>query len=111
MSIEAAKKMIMQHLNYVGKMASIIFYQMGFCWQGRREWLLFENGTKSEMIEFVRKGLSETLKIETILIAEGNKKKIEYKPVTETNLPRQDELGEFLNRPIFVLKNSRNGQP
>jgi hypothetical protein len=67
---------------------------------------LFANGTKRELIDFVRTGIDGIWDIEKIAVAEKNTK-IYYTDLNENNIERNDSLGEFLNRPLFILKSKK----
>ncbi len=88
--------------NLVSNFETVIF-QMGFCWKGNRELLLFDNGTKNEMIDFVKKALPLSSKISHIGIASKFDDKVIYESPNDDNVLRNDSLGEFLNRPIFII--------
>lgn len=107
LNIEKAKEGIINQLNNMSYCTDHIIFQMGYCWQGNTSKLLFENGTKSEMIDFVTSGIEDNWVVEHIGIAESIENVITYKPPNEDNLKRDDSLGEFLNRPIFILKSNR----
>ncbi len=34
---------------------------------------------------------------------------VKYADVNDSNIHRQDELGEFLNRPLFIMKSKHFG--
>lgn len=103
-SIDDAKQLIVQQLNNMSTVTDTLVYQMGFNWQGNVSKCLFPSGTKQEMIDFVRKGIDGFWQIESIGIAQRIKGKISYEDITNENIKRDDNLGEFLNRPIFILK-------
>lgn len=104
LNMEKAKYNIIAQLNSLSKHASIIIYQMGFNWQGNIKKCLFENGTKAEMIEYIKQGTKDYWDIIAVGIAERINDGIVYKELSENNIERDDSLGEFLNRPIFILK-------
>ena len=56
------------------------------------------------MINFISEGTKEFCKIIDIGIAEKKDNLIVYASRNEKNIQRDDTLGEFLNRPIFILK-------
>lgn len=99
-----AKDKMLFDVNNLANGFDILVFQMGFNWKGNVDKCLFENGTKQEMIEFVTNGLAEKWKVISIGVAERAGDKIIYKDLDDTNIKRNDELGEFLNRPIFILK-------
>ncbi|MFZ4619442.1 MAG: class I SAM-dependent methyltransferase [Bacteroidota bacterium] len=104
LNIEKAKEKILEQLNGLSKRTRNLVFQLGFNWQGNIHQCLFENGTKSEMIDYIRKGTSGDWDITGIGIAERNDGVTKYCELNETNIERDDSLGEFLNRPIFILK-------
>lgn len=106
-TIEKAKEIIIEQLNNLSEISDLIVFQLGYNWKGDRETCLFDNGTKKEMIEFIKEGAKNYWAILNIGIAEYKKSTVEYCDPTEENLKRQDHLGEFLNRPIFIMKSIR----
>ena len=81
--------------------------QLGFNWKGKRDFGLFEKGTKREIINFVKKETSKNWNIIDIGIAEKKDNRIKYYDLNDINIERNDSIGEFLNRPIFILKSLR----
>jgi len=103
-SITKAKEEMVDCINYFYDKTDLLVLQMGFCWQGDITKFLFENGTKSEMIDFVKEAVKNKWEILQIGIAEEINEETIYKPLNESNIERSDNLGEFRNRPIFILK-------
>lgn len=103
---EEAKNAIISELNSMAGTTDYLVYQMGFNWMGNIDKGLFENGTKMEMINYIKEGIKGYWKIKNIGIAELMQKKVVYKEVNRNNIERCDRLGEFLNRPIFILKSN-----
>jgi hypothetical protein len=83
--------------------ASTMLFQMGFNWKGDIRRCLFEKGTKAEMIDFVSRGTGGTWKIEHIGVAERQPDGVRYADINDANVRRDDSLGEFLNRPLFIM--------
>ena len=104
LNIEEAKKDIIKQMNNMANISEIMIFQMGFNWKGNRYTCLFENGTKGEMIEFIEKGTSNYWDILKIGVPEKIRGKIIYMDINDENVKRRDELGEFLNRPILIMK-------
>lgn len=100
---ENAKKMI-DCINQLARCAKILVLQLGYNWKGNRDLPLLKNGTKQEMIEFIQEETKYAWDIVSIGIAEGEKNNIKYFELNENNVERKNELGEFLNRPIIILK-------
>ena len=107
LSLPKAKEEILKQLNSLADKTGILVFQLGFNWQGNRNVCLFENGTKQELIDFVKTGIESSWEIQSIGIAEKNNLTVEYQPLNEQNIQRQDQLGEFLNRPLFILKSKK----
>jgi hypothetical protein len=102
--IEEAKKCVIRQLNSLKNTADILVFQLGFNWQGDPKRCLFEGGTKQEMINYVEDGVKNHWDIEFVGVAELIEGKIKYSDLNKKNIKRDDSLGEFLNRPIFILK-------
>ena len=102
--IQSAKTEMLSCINSMAFITDILVFQMGFNWCGDRNCCLFENGTKKEMEDFLQKGTEDLWRIDKIGIAEFDNGVIEYKDMNEHNNVRKDDLGEFLNRPIFIMK-------
>ena len=103
LSVDNAKKEILRSLNAMAAVADTLVFQLGFCWKGDRHKALFQNGTKKEMIEFITEGVSGIWNIESIHIPEVIDGQVVYRPLSSLNILRQDGLGEFLNRPLFIM--------
>lgn len=103
-SVEKAKQKIIESINIMADKTRYMIFQLGFCWKGNRNLLLFENGTKKEMIDFITAGISDSWEIINIAVAETIDGRIIYKELNNINILRNDSLGEFLNRPLFLLK-------
>lgn len=106
-SIERAKQQILKQLNSLYDKTTYLVFQMGFNWQGNTIRGLFSHGTKREMIDYVRQGIIDFWGITKIGIAEKNANQITYRDLNDDNIKRDDSLGEFLNRPIFILKTKK----
>lgn len=108
-SMKKAKENIAKSVNYFANKTSILVLQIGFCWKGNVNLPLFESGTKKEMIDFVNEISENHWEIKAIGIAEAlNNGKTQYCLLNEENIERDDSLGEFRNRPIFILKSKKN---
>ena len=99
-SIIEAKKQILNYINNMAKITKYMIFQLGFNWKGNRDICLFEHGEKQEMIDYIEQGTNENWSIEDIGVSTGN----DYVELDETNIKRIDDIGEFRNRPIFVMK-------
>lgn len=104
LSIENAKAQIIESINHFSGKTDYMVFQLGFCWKGDRNMLLFEHGTKEEMINFLTGGIRQHWNVEEIAVAERVNDEIVYRPLNDNNIKRSDAMGEFLNRPIFILR-------
>jgi SAM-dependent methyltransferase len=102
-TIERAKNLILAQLNSIAVNTSLLVFQLGFNWKGDRNLGLFPNGTKGEMIKFISNGTQHFWKIMKIGIAERVNQQIIYSDLNDNNSERNDSLGEFLNRPVFIM--------
>lgn len=106
-SKEKAKEKLSKIFEFFENKCDILIFQMGFNWKGDRYNCLFDNGTKIEMIDFVKNSSKNNFDIIEIGIAEGSRDSVIFKDLNNLNIGRVDELGEFLNRPIFILKSKK----
>lgn len=106
-SKDNAKKIIIQQLNNISAITKMLVFQLGFNWKGNRNLCLFENGTKSEMIDYILQGTNDNWELVYIGVAQSSGLKIQYCDLNDVNIKRNDKLGEFLNRPIFIMKSKR----
>lgn len=100
---EVKRKMLMC-INSMAKITDILIFQMGYNWCGDPKRGLFEGGTKREMEKYLQEGVQDYWEIVKTGIAEKRDDKIQYVDKNERNNERVDSLGEFLNRPVFILK-------
>ena len=103
-TVEDSKQFISLTLSKFAKTVSVLVFQMGFNWKGNSELPLFQNGTKQELIDFINDATSRDWDIYQVGIPEILNGNVHYVPLNAKNCHRQDELGEFLNRPLFILK-------
>lgn len=104
LSIERAKDEILEQLRFMCQKVDTLVFQLGFCWQGNPSTLLFDNGTKEEMINYIKEGVKGVWRVKAIGIAEKNQNGVMYNDLNKENIARDDSLGEFLNRPLFILE-------
>lgn len=104
LSIEQAQRQIIEQLNSLTKIAKTVVFQLGFNWQGNPNFPLFKNGTKAEVIDYLKAGTEDHWEITSIGIATKQNDTVIYKECNPINIQRDNSLGEFLNRPIFILK-------
>lgn len=103
-SIQKAKDSIKTSINSLLGVTRYLVFQLGYNWKGNRNLGLFEDGTKREMIDYIKDVIDMNWDVIAIGIAEKQKELVKYVPLSNTNIERDDSMGEFLNRPIFILK-------
>lgn len=96
-----------RHLQRMSEVSRYLVFQLGYCWKGDRNSLLFPHGTKQDQIDFVNSACAGYWQILSLGIPCDNDGRIAYLPPDSDNLRRVDRLGEFLNRPLFVMKSLR----
>lgn len=111
-SKEEAKKEMLVNINRLSVISEYLIFQMGFNWKGNPEDGLFAHGTKAEMEQFLSEGVKDYWDILFVGIAKKDQDAVVYQEMNEYNNERQDAFGEFLNRPIFIMKSKNfRGQP
>jgi SAM-dependent methyltransferase len=103
-TLQKAKESIINNINIFSGKTMYLILQLGFNWQGDRNKPLFYNGTKQEIINFLQDGLLNNWNFIKIGIPVLINNKIVYCDCDEKNIIRDDSLGEFLNRPLFILE-------
>lgn len=101
-----ARKFIADGLRHVLSCGKHTIFQLGYCWKGDRNRSLFRYGTKTEQISFVEEAISGIGRCVGIGIAEINNGMVQYVRPNTKNLQRHDEIGEFLNRPLFIIESA-----
>lgn len=104
LNVDQAKREITSALQVLSHSCDALWFQIGFNWRGNRATPLFSTGTKQELINFVEDACKNFWNIENIGIF--NPESRSYEPISPALLERFDALGEFLNRPIFLMKKS-----
>ncbi len=104
-TVEGAKTEMALCLNRMAAVSDLLVFQLGFCWKGDRNSLMFPGGTKKELIDFVAKTTEGNWGIDKVGVpVRSNDGGISYEFLDESNSSRDDSMGEFLNRPLFILR-------
>ncbi|MFT4102679.1 MAG: class I SAM-dependent methyltransferase [Burkholderiaceae bacterium] len=101
--IEQVLPTICSSLRIMARHARRLVFQVGFNWKGNTMLPIFESGSRSDVIDLVA-GLSDAWEMEAVGIARRTGGEIVYEDLSPANIGRDDSLGEFLNRPLFVLR-------
>jgi len=104
LTVNEAKDQIIKQLLSLHNSVNYIVFQLGFNWKGDINKRLFNKGTKKELIEFISKGVKNIFNIESIGVAVRKERNIFFESLNKNNIRRDDSLGEFLNRPLFILR-------
>ena len=104
LSKKNARKQIISSLKTIAKSTNILVFQLGFNWKGDRNTCLFDKGTKKELIDFIIESTVNEFDLIAIGVAEKTDDKLSYQLLNDSNIHRNEHLGEFLNRPLFILK-------
>ena len=104
LSLPGAKNKILDQLNSLSGHTRHLVFQLGFNWKGDIKQCLFEKGTKEEMIDYILKGTQSHWRPVGIGIPQKVNGKVSYQELNKDNIKRDDSLGEFLNRPLFILE-------
>lgn len=99
----SAKASMLDTLRQTAPSCRRMFFQMGFNWKGDRHQPLFAGGTKAEMVEFVA-GAGDCWRIEAVWAYDPHPAERAYRPLSGALWQRQDAIGEFANRPLFLLE-------
>ncbi|MBK6409428.1 MAG: class I SAM-dependent methyltransferase [Flavobacteriales bacterium] len=103
-NVAAAQRKIIENLNWFAEKTEYLIFQIGFSWMTDYSKPLFANGTKAEMIAMITDGIKGFWDVVEIGIAEEIGGQTRYQVVNESNIARNDALGEFRNRPVFILR-------
>lgn len=104
LSMEAARAEIARNLVLMRRHCDELVFQLGFNWKGDRNLGLFPEGTIREMVDFVERSSRGTWQVRHVGVAEQDASgAVVYRDLAPANSHRKDALGEFLNRPIFIL--------
>lgn len=104
-NVDTAKKDIIEKINSLAYHTEYMVLQIGFNWMGDIAKPLFKTGSKGEMIGFLSDGCNKFWDMEAIGIAvKDHEDNIVYQDLNEENVQRDDRIGEFLNRPLFIMK-------
>lgn len=101
---DAAKQNILSCLAALSRQTRQLVFQLGFNWKGDRHQPLFDHGTKAKLIDFVTQGTAADWTIQSVGVAEKSGDTVTFHDLNSANLARADALGEFLNRPIFIMR-------
>lgn len=102
LSLEQARQGIGEGLRLLAGHARNCWFQLGFNWKGDRHKPLFSRGLKVELIDFVTDACASAWSIEKVAIY--NPATSTYEDASDKLLVRFDDIGEFLNRPLFLLR-------
>jgi len=103
-NIDQAKEQMKTYLNLLSRHTDTLILQMGFNWKGDNNNPLFRKGEKKNMISFIKETTGKYFYIDNISCPKDEKAVYLDFSNENNNTERDDTLGEFLNRPIFILR-------
>lgn len=108
--MEHAKDKMKECITSILRISNIVVLQMGFNWCGNRDKCLFQRGTKDEMTAFIKNSIQNDGEVLFIGVAEKKGEEVIFSEFSDRNCMRHDEYGEFLNRPIFIIKSTKGNE-
>jgi SAM-dependent methyltransferase len=99
-----AKRNMGLKLRQLAKQTMYCWIQLGFNWKGDRHSPLFDNGLKTNIVDFVSENCERYWVIEDVALYDPLS--MCYKTACNELFERFEDVGEFLNRPLFLLKSS-----
>lgn len=102
LDIDAARTQMLRCLNHLALFTDTLLLQLGFNWKGDIRYPLFEGGQKCALIDFVSQGGANHWSLEEVTVPHPITRI--YQPISADNLPRNNQIGEFMNRPLFKLR-------
>lgn len=102
LTITAARKKISAHIRALANTTKRAWIQIGYNWKGDVLHPLFPNGTKREIKDFMRDACGSIWEIKKTAVF--NPENSSYEDADERLMARFDSIGEFLNRPLFLVQ-------
>lgn len=102
LNVDAAREQMLKSLHHMAGLTRVLVLQLGFNWKGDVRCPLFEGGEKAALIDFVAQGVGDSWLIEEVTVPNAVTRA--YEPISEDNLPRNNQIGEFMNRPLFKMR-------
>ncbi len=102
LTMEKAKTEIRRAIRGLARHGRQMWLQLGFNWKGNRHLPLFADGTKREIMAFVADACKGAWSIQHTSVFSPHTHA--YEECQGELMARFDNLGEFLNRPLFLLE-------
>jgi len=105
--LSEAKILMAEYLQRLLTPNGAVWLQLGFNWQGNTQQPMFTHGTKQEMTAFVKQMVGLHAKISTIGIYNPQHQaydEVAYGDWAHPLWQRSDGLGEFANRPLYLIE-------
>jgi SAM-dependent methyltransferase len=100
----SARALVSEGIRQLLRRCGYLVLQLGYSWKGDRRLPLFERGFKQEQIDFVSASIGSDAEIVAVGMALREGESVVYSSPNNENLRRRDDWGEFLNRPLFILR-------
>jgi SAM-dependent methyltransferase len=105
LTIEQALRCMQDSLRAMADSVATLILQIGFNWKGDVRYPLFAGGEKTALVDFVLQGAAGAWSVAEIAVPDPATGA--YEALSSRNLARNDAVGEFRNRPLFVLRSCR----
>lgn len=105
LTIEQARQRMLGGLRTMADSVTTLILQIGFNWKGDVRYPLFAGGEKAAMVDFVQQGVAGAWSVAALAVPDPASGV--YEALSPRNLARNDAIGEFRNRPVFVLRSCR----
>jgi SAM-dependent methyltransferase len=105
--LSETKNLMRQHLHRLLSKGGCVWLQMGYNWQGNTQKPMFPQGSKREMTDFVTSLIEPHARLAVIGIYNAQAKAYELANHGDWDHPlwqRIDSLGEFGNRPLYLIQ-------
>lgn len=105
LGLAQAKARMRDCLRHLAGVTRLLVLQTGFNWKGDRHSPLYAQGLKAELVAHIGEATEDDWTLEETVVWDPKWRC--YAPLDARNGQRFDELGEFMNRPLFRLRSRR----
>lgn len=104
LTLADARRQMVRALGGLASRFRWMWFQVGYNWKGDRRQPLFDRGLKNEQIALVAEAAAEAWSVDRIGIFNPGSGR--YEDANDALLARFDEVGEFMNRPLFLMRSN-----
>ena len=103
---EDVQESILDAIKLLAFKTKFLVLQIGFNWKGSPKLPIFDNGLKSEIVSLISLVI-DFYEVISVGVAVKDGVSIRYENLSDMNNQRDESLGEFLNRPLFILRSKK----